>query len=58
MFIGLELLYSWLASSNHCSSPLVLTLVEQETREIKPYQEDVELINLGKEGEEKKVKIS
>ena len=25
MIIGLELLYSWLASSNHCSSPLVLT---------------------------------
>jgi len=26
MIIGLELLHTWLASSNHCSSPLVLTI--------------------------------
>jgi len=25
MIIGLELLHTWLASSNYCSSPLVLT---------------------------------
>jgi len=34
-----------------------LRLVEQEAREIKPHQEEVEMINLGNEGEEKKVKI-
>jgi len=27
MIIGLELLHTWLASSNHCSSPLMLTLI-------------------------------
>jgi len=38
-------------------SPELLRLVEQETREMKPHQEDIELINLGEKGEEKKVKI-
>jgi len=31
--------------------------VEQEAREIKPHQEEVEIISLGDEGEEKVVKI-
>jgi len=38
-------------------SPELLRLVEQEAREIKPHQEEVEMINLGDEGEEKMVKI-
>jgi len=38
-------------------SPELLRLVEQEAREIKPHQEEVETINLGDEGEEKAVKI-
>ena len=37
--------------------PELLRLVEQEAREIKPHKEEVELINLGNEGEEKEVKI-
>jgi len=39
-------------------SPELLRLVEQEAREIKPHQEQVEMINLGDEGEEKMVKIA
>jgi len=35
----------------------LLRLVEQEAREIKPNQEEVEMINLGDEGEEKMVKV-
>jgi len=35
----------------------LLRLVEQEAKEIKPHQEDVKIINLGEEGEEKQVKI-
>jgi len=31
--------------------------VEQETKEIKPHQEEIKIINLGEEGEEKQVKI-
>ena len=38
-------------------SPELLRLVEQEVREIKLHQEEVEMINLGNKGEEKKVKI-
>ena len=38
-------------------SPELLRLVEQEAREIKPHQEEVEMINLGDEGEEKMIKI-
>jgi len=38
-------------------SPELLRLVEQEAREIKPHQEEVEMVNLGDEGEEKNVKI-
>jgi len=34
-----------------------LRLVEQEAREIKPHQEEIELINLGDENEKKEVKI-
>jgi len=35
----------------------LLRLVEQEARELKPHQEDVELIDLGDENEKKEVKI-
>jgi len=35
----------------------LLRLVEQEAREIKPPQEEVEIINLGDEGEEKVIRI-
>jgi len=38
-------------------SPELLRLVEQEAREIKPHQEEVEMVNLEDEGEEKNVKI-
>jgi len=38
-------------------SPELMRLVEQEEKEIKPYREDVETINLGEEDEEKEVKI-
>jgi len=38
-------------------SPELLRLVEQEAREIKPHQEEVEMINLGDQGEEKMVKV-
>ena len=38
-------------------SPELLRLIEQEAREIKPHQEEVEMVNLGDEGEEKNVKI-
>ncbi|XP_052728595.1 uncharacterized protein LOC128195360 [Vigna angularis] len=38
-------------------SPELLRLVEQESKEIKPHQEDVEVLNLGEEGEIKEVKI-
>jgi len=31
--------------------------VEQEMKEIKPHQEEIKMINLGEEGEEKQVKI-
>jgi len=34
-----------------------MRLVEQESKEIKPYQEDVETLNLGEEDEKKEVKI-
>ena len=40
--------------------PELLRLVEQETKEIKPYQDEIKIINLGEEGEEgeeKQVKI-
>ena len=35
----------------------MLRLVEQEGRELKPHQEDVEVINLGDENGKKEVKI-
>jgi len=38
-------------------SPELLRLFEQDTREIKSHEEEVEMFNLGNEGEEKKVKI-
>jgi len=38
-------------------SPELLRLVEQEAREIKPHQEEVEMVNLEDEGEEKHIKI-
>ena len=38
-------------------SPELLRLVEQEAREIKPHQEEIEMVNLGDEGEEKVIKI-
>ncbi|XP_052736650.1 uncharacterized protein LOC128197859 [Vigna angularis] len=38
-------------------SPELLRLVEQESKEIKPHQEDVKVLNLGEEGEIKEVKI-
>jgi len=38
-------------------SPELLRVVEQEAREIKPHQEEVEMVNLEDEGEEKNVKI-
>ncbi|KAG2394489.1 RNA-directed DNA polymerase-like protein [Vigna angularis] len=38
-------------------SPELLRLVEQESKEIKPHQEDVEVLNLGEEGEIKEVKV-
>jgi len=38
-------------------SPELLRLVEQEAREIKPHQEEVEMINLGDQREEKMVKV-
>ena len=38
-------------------SPELMRLVEQEEKEIKPYREDVETINLGEEDEENEVKI-
>jgi len=38
-------------------SPELLRLVEQEAREIKPHQKEVEMVNLEDEGEEKNVKI-
>jgi len=37
--------------------PELLRLVEQEARELKPHQEDVEVIDLGDENEKKEVKI-
>jgi len=37
--------------------PELLRLVEQEASELKPHQEDVEVINLGDENEKKEVKI-
>jgi len=37
--------------------PELLRLVEQEARELKPHQEDVEVINLGDKNEKKEVKI-
>jgi len=37
--------------------PELLRLVEQETKEITPHQEEIKIINLGEEGEEKQVKI-
>jgi len=39
-------------------SPEMLTLVEQEDKEIKPHQKNVEVLNLGNVGEIKEVKIS
>ncbi|XP_052736677.1 uncharacterized protein LOC128197875 [Vigna angularis] len=38
-------------------SPELLRLAEQESKEIKPHQEDVEVLNLGEEEEIKEVKI-
>ncbi|XP_017428581.2 uncharacterized protein LOC108336620 [Vigna angularis] len=38
-------------------SPELMRLVEQESKEIKPYQEDVEILNLGEKDEIKEVKI-
>jgi len=38
-------------------SPEMLRLVEQEAKEIKPHQENVEVLNLGDVGEIKEVKI-
>jgi len=35
----------------------LLRLVKQEDREIKPYQETIEILNLGDEDERKEVKI-
>jgi len=35
----------------------LLRLVEQEAREIKPHQEEIEMVNLGDDGEEKNVEI-
>jgi len=35
----------------------LLRLVKQEDREIKPYQEIIEILNLGDEDERKEVKI-
>ena len=35
----------------------MLRLVEQEARELKPHQEEVEVINLGDENKKKEVKI-
>jgi len=37
--------------------PELMRLVEQESKEIKPHQEDVETLNLGEEDEKKEVKI-
>jgi len=37
--------------------PELLRLVEQEARELKPHQEEVEVINLGDENKKKEVKI-
>jgi len=37
--------------------PELLRLVEQETKEIRPHQEEIKIMNLGEEGEEKQVKI-
>ena len=37
--------------------PELLRLVEQETKEIRPHQEEIRIINLGEEGEEKQVKV-
>jgi len=36
-------------------SPELLRLVEQEAREIKPHREEIEMVNLEDEGEEKNV---
>ncbi|XP_052723845.1 uncharacterized protein LOC128193782 [Vigna angularis] len=38
-------------------SPELLRLVEQESKEIKPHQEEIEILNLGEEDEIKEVKI-
>jgi len=38
-------------------SPELLRLVAQEAKELKPHQEEVEVINLGDENEKKEVKI-
>jgi len=37
--------------------PELLRLMEQGMEEIKPHQEEIKIINLGEEGEEKQVKI-
>jgi len=42
----------------HCETPPeLLRLVEQGTKEIKPHQKEIKIINLGEEGEVKQVKI-
>ena len=38
-------------------SPKLLRLVEQEEREIEPYQEQIEMVNLGSEEDKKEVKV-
>jgi len=38
-------------------SPELMRLVEQESKKVKPHQEDVETLNLGEEDEKKEVKI-
>jgi len=38
-------------------SPKLLRLVEQEAREIKLHEEEVEMINLGGEGKKKMLKL-
>jgi len=32
-------------------------MVEQEEREVKPHQEEIEVVNLGVDGERKEVKV-
>ncbi|KAF1855506.1 hypothetical protein Lal_00018360 [Lupinus albus] len=38
------------------ASPELIRLVEQESREIQPHEEPVELINLGSEGYKKEIR--